>query len=223
MRQEEVEGPHRLLDHHGYPFHILQGDIDLLGAVADVRGPPGGQERHHHDSGHQDDDADEGKGLGLGVGQARRSDQVTEEDRRPQPGADGPDRQQQPGQPAPARVLAGGTHVGHVGAQHLFLPELVDVHGIHTPLVGHPWCHARRAIGEFSQVKRPILAPNRRTYCEEVAQKLGAALITQSRLLGWLRRIKGAQSSCLHSLHRSLGGALHRQGGAACQVARAVC
>ena len=125
---------------------------------------------------HQDDDADEGKSLRLAMGQARRSYQVTQEHRRPQPGADGPDRQQQPGQPAPAGMLAGRTHVGHIGPQHLLLPELVDVHGIHTPHVDRLWCHVRRVIGEFSQVRRHIPSHNRRTYCERDGEKTGGCI-----------------------------------------------
>ena len=54
---------------------------------------------------------------------ARRSDQVAEEDRRPQPGADGPNREQQPG--SRRRRMPRAHHVGHIGPQDLFLPELV--------------------------------------------------------------------------------------------------
>ena len=141
MGQEQVEGADRLLDHDGDPFYIVEGDVDLLGPVADVRRAAGGQQRHHHDRRHQDDHGDEGQGLALAVGQVRG--------RRagggpaPRPTATRRRRrheQQQPGQPPPAGVLPGDAHIGHVGGQ-----DLVRV-AVMVARIGY-MCH----LGDFAE------------------------------------------------------------------------
>ena len=86
--QKQVEGADSLLDHDGHPFYIVEGDIDLLRPVADVRRAAGGEQRHHHDRRHQDDQGDQRQDLALAVGQVGGAEQVTGEHRHPQPDAD---------------------------------------------------------------------------------------------------------------------------------------
>ena len=119
MSQEQVEGADGLLDHDGDPFYIVEGDVDLLGPVADVRRAAGGQQRHHHDRPHQDDQGDERQDLGFAVGQVRGAEQVADQHRDPQPDADHGADEQQAVQAPLAGVLPGHAHVGDVGGAGL--------------------------------------------------------------------------------------------------------
>ena len=128
VRQEEVERLHDLLHDHRHALHVVEGDVDVLGAEHHVRGPAGAEQWDEQGTPEQGDEGQRRKehdppGRHLG-----QPDGDVGEDAEPQPGGQGSEGQGKPQQPALAGMLAKGSDIGLGRPENDALPLRLKIH-----------------------------------------------------------------------------------------------